>query len=192
MALPVDDGDQIPEPTTPPLPMLLGASCTGGQSIPIHVLRAIHHKGDLDTVARWFDAAPTRDIDETLGVLRAKPARRPHAPGAGAQGAREDVERSPRLRFRPPQRRRLACPLVLAVLLQDPNPQQQRPRRSRRHPLAHRPVVDSPKLLSYSYSPREASLKQRVHDRVHGQLLEVRVLLAHADEHDGLARLVRH
>ena len=66
MALPVDDGDQIPEPTTPPLPMLLGASCTGGQSIPIHVLRAIHHKGDLDTVARWFDAAPTRDIDEAF------------------------------------------------------------------------------------------------------------------------------
>ena len=70
MALPVDDGDQIPEPTTPPLPMLLGASCTGGQSIPIHVLRAIHHKGDLDTVARWFDAAPTRDIDETFTLTQ--------------------------------------------------------------------------------------------------------------------------
>ncbi len=62
-----DDGDQIPEPTTPPLPnRLLGASCTGGQEIPIDVLRDILDKGDTDAVRRWFDAAPARDINETF------------------------------------------------------------------------------------------------------------------------------
>ena len=40
------------------------------------------------------------------------------------RGAREDVERRPRIRVWSAKRRRLERPLVLAVLLQDPNPQQ--------------------------------------------------------------------
>ena len=65
-------------------------------------------------------------------------------------------------------------------------------RRAARQAAALPPWSIAKKL---PYSPNAiaaASLEQRVHDRVHGQLLEVRVLLADADEHDGLARLVRH
>tara|TARA_B100001094_G_scaffold89989_1_gene86078 strand:+ start:17968 stop:18777 length:810 start_codon:yes stop_codon:yes gene_type:complete len=40
------------------------SSCTGGQEIPIHVLRDFLHKGDTDAVRRWFDAAPARDINQ--------------------------------------------------------------------------------------------------------------------------------
>ena len=58
------------------------------------------------------------------GVLRAAAKADPRSPGAGAQGTREDVERRPRLRVWSAKRRRLERPLVLAVLLQDQNPEQ--------------------------------------------------------------------
>ena len=66
---------------------------------------------------------------------------------------------------------------------------------ARRHPLAHRPVVNySSVALSCADRLRVATSPHlnSAFDRVHGQLLEVRVLLADADEHDGLARLVGH
>ena len=58
------------------------------------------------------------------GVLRAAAKADPRSPGAGAQGTREDVERRPRIRVWSAKRRRLERPLVLAVLLQDQNPEQ--------------------------------------------------------------------
>jgi hypothetical protein len=61
-----------PVPRTPQL--LPAQSCTGGQEIPIDVLRDILDKGDTDAVRRWFDAAPARDINETFTLTARFPS----------------------------------------------------------------------------------------------------------------------
>ena len=61
-----------PVPRTPQL--LPAQSCTGGQEIPIDVLRDILDKGDTDAVRRWFDAAPARDINETFTLTASFPS----------------------------------------------------------------------------------------------------------------------
>ena len=61
-----------PVPRTPQLRP--APSCTGGQEIPIDVLRDILDKGDTDAVRRWFDAAPARDINETFTLTASFPS----------------------------------------------------------------------------------------------------------------------
>ena len=151
MALPVDDGDQIPEPTTPPLPMLLGASCT--------------RLGVTRRSSREAGATSSRS-----GRWRLRTARRRLMPSSALSSACPTAWLGTSSRSgaaTTPSR----CPMATAAAL---------------------PSWSIAKYYSYSPHAIAPSLKQRVHDRVHGQLLEVRVLLAHADEHDGLARLVGH
>ena len=61
-----------PVPRTPQLQP--APSCTGGQEIPIDVLRDILDKGDTGAVRRWFDAAPARDINETFTLTARFPS----------------------------------------------------------------------------------------------------------------------
>ena len=153
MALPVDDGDQIPEPTTPPLPMLLGASCTR-----LGVTRRSSREAGATSSrsGRWRLRTARRRLMPSSALSSACPTA---WPGTSSRSGAATTPSS--------------CPMAKAATI---------------------PPGSIAKYYSYSPNAIAAAslLKQRVHDRVHGQLLEVRVLLAHADEHDGLARLVGH
>ena len=129
----------------------LGRSSSGGPGLPVDVFKKLFTEGDKEAVVTWFEATGPRDINETFTLTEPHLAKRvgaepvsghtllalvAHSPAyysghvalvrwlLACQGAREDVERRPRIRVWSAKRRRLERPLVLAVLLQDPNPQQ--------------------------------------------------------------------